>query len=172
MIIAGFLGAIARFILATADQRWHLYVTIFAILPLAQSLGIPVMTIAVKRYTNQETRSAAFGLFYSAMNVAALIAGPMTDVIMASFDSEIVALRTIMMVTCGVSVLEGVVACVVREIDVDAHGVVRPFVAGRANPQLSSDTNNTDDSTMTTMNSNGNSSQLKTVWVALKQKAL
>lgn len=39
---------------------------------IAGALGVPVMTIGVKRYTNDGNRGFAFSLFYSLMNVAAL----------------------------------------------------------------------------------------------------
>jgi hypothetical protein len=32
-----------------------------------------VLTIAIKRYTRDDTRTIAYGLFYSVMNVAALL---------------------------------------------------------------------------------------------------
>ena len=39
---------------------------------VAGALGVPVMTIGVKRYTHEGNRGFAFSLFYSLMNVAAL----------------------------------------------------------------------------------------------------
>ena len=39
---------------------------------IAGALGVPVMTIGVKRYTHEGNRGFAFSLFYSLMNVAAL----------------------------------------------------------------------------------------------------
>ena len=38
-------------------------------------IGIPVLTVGIRRYTNEENRGFAFGLFYVIMNVGALIAG-------------------------------------------------------------------------------------------------
>jgi hypothetical protein len=39
---------------------------------VAGALGIPVMTIGVKRYTHERNRGFAFALFYTLMNAAAL----------------------------------------------------------------------------------------------------
>lgn len=39
----------------------------------AGALGVPVMTIGVKRYTHAGNRGFAFSLFYSLMNIAALV---------------------------------------------------------------------------------------------------
>eukprot|EP00804_Cyclotella_cryptica_P010567 CCRYP_019857-RA/>CCRYP_019857-RA protein AED:0.02 eAED:0.02 QI:251/1/1/1/1/1/3/41/664 len=50
-------------------------------LPLANCLGIPVLTVGIRRYTNEENRGFAFGLFYVVMNVGALVAGPLVDIL-------------------------------------------------------------------------------------------
>jgi hypothetical protein len=39
---------------------------------IAGSLGIPVMTIGVKRYTHEGNRGYSFAIFYTIMNSAAL----------------------------------------------------------------------------------------------------
>lgn len=57
-----------------------LFCTLVA-LPLANCLGIPVLTVGIRRYTNDENRGFAFGLFYVIMNVGALVAGPLVDVL-------------------------------------------------------------------------------------------
>ena len=45
-------------------------------LPFSNCLGIPVLTVGIRRYTTNENRGFAFGLFYVVMNIGALIAGP------------------------------------------------------------------------------------------------
>ena len=49
------------------------------------ALGIPVLTTAIRRYTTDDNRAVAFGLFYAAMNVAALISGPTADLLRGAF---------------------------------------------------------------------------------------
>ena len=49
------------------------------LLPLANCLGIPVLTTGIRRYTTESNRGFAFGLFYVIMNVAALVSGPVVD---------------------------------------------------------------------------------------------
>lgn len=36
---------------------------------LSITAGIPVLTVGIRRYTNEENRGFAFGLFYVIMNV-------------------------------------------------------------------------------------------------------
>lgn len=50
-----------------------------SILSLGGCLGIPVLSIGIRRYTIKKNRGFAFGLFYVIMNVAALISGPVVD---------------------------------------------------------------------------------------------
>ena len=69
----------------------------------SQSLGVPVLTVAMRRYTKTNTggdsdnggnvtnggdRSFAFGLFYVVMNIAALFAGPTVDICTRFIDSN------------------------------------------------------------------------------------
>jgi POT family proton-dependent oligopeptide transporter len=50
-----------------------------ALLSFGNCLGIPVLTVGIRRYTTETNRGFAFGLFYVIMNVAALISGPTVD---------------------------------------------------------------------------------------------
>jgi hypothetical protein len=42
-------------------------------------MGIPMLTVGIRRYTNTNNRGFAFGLFYSVMNIAAFVSGPVID---------------------------------------------------------------------------------------------
>jgi hypothetical protein len=46
-------------------------------------MGIPMLTVGIKRYTTVLNRGFAFGLFYSVMNIAAFVSGMnrVTDVV-------------------------------------------------------------------------------------------
>lgn len=58
------------------------------LLSLGGCLGIPVLTVGIRRYTNDENRGFAFGLFYVIMNFAALISGPIVDFCTILFHKE------------------------------------------------------------------------------------
>jgi POT family proton-dependent oligopeptide transporter len=62
-----------------------MYLNLFFLMPLGTALGIPVLTTAIRRYTTAENRAVAFGLFYAAMNVAALLSGPAADLLRGAF---------------------------------------------------------------------------------------
>jgi hypothetical protein len=44
-------------------------------------MGLPMLTVAIKRFTKHSNRGFAFGLFYSVMNVAAFFSGILVDAI-------------------------------------------------------------------------------------------
>ena len=44
-------------------------------------MQIPVMTLGIRRYTNDTNRSFAYSLFYAVMNVAALLSGWLVDLL-------------------------------------------------------------------------------------------
>lgn len=73
------LAALARILLIKASAANSPALTLFTlwfVMPLADSLGIPVMTIGVKRCTNSsEDTTLPYGVFYSFQNVSALLSG-------------------------------------------------------------------------------------------------
>jgi Major Facilitator Superfamily len=69
------LSLLARIGIFMTTSKTMLYFHICGTLPLANCLGIPVLTTGIRRYTNETNRGFAFGLFYVIMNVAALISG-------------------------------------------------------------------------------------------------
>lgn len=73
------VSAISSLLLGFARSKVLVYVTLFGILPIGNCMGMPMLTIGIKRYTTPANRGFAFGLYYAAMNVAALASGPMVD---------------------------------------------------------------------------------------------
>lgn len=74
-----FLSFISFMVLALTESLDAVYAMIFFLLPLGESMGIPMLTVAIRRCTTQKNRGFAFGLYYSVMNVAALVSGPVVD---------------------------------------------------------------------------------------------
>lgn len=79
LLVGAVVGAIARFVLTFTRSRRTAQIMLYTALPFSECLGIPIMTIGIKRYTNAGNRTFAFSVFYSMMNAAALFAGPMID---------------------------------------------------------------------------------------------
>ena len=51
------------------NSRGVLLMCLLITLPFSNCLGIPVLTVGIRRYTNDENRGFAFGLFYVVMNI-------------------------------------------------------------------------------------------------------
>ena len=75
------LTLLARVCIAFTTSKTMLLVQICGTLPLGNCLGIPVLTIGIRRYTHESAMGFAFGLFYVIMNVAALLSGPIVDLL-------------------------------------------------------------------------------------------
>ena len=71
----------ARLGLLLTTTRAVLYFLVLFLLPLGNCLGIPVLATGIRRYTTEQARGFAFGLFYVIMNVAALVSGPVVDML-------------------------------------------------------------------------------------------
>lgn len=89
-LLVGFtISAISSIITACTTSKTLLYITIFGIYPIGTAMGIPMLTVAIKRYTIKKNRTFAFGLYYSVMNIAALFSGPMVDMFNIGFKNGI-----------------------------------------------------------------------------------
>jgi hypothetical protein len=73
------VSACSRLWLALGRTRSALAFNLFVALPMAAAAGIPVLSIAVKRLTDDGNRAVAMGLFYIAYNVGALLSGVVVD---------------------------------------------------------------------------------------------
>jgi hypothetical protein len=71
-----------RFVVATTTSKAVLLWTLLGPVTIAGSLGTPVQTIAVKRYTTESNRGFAFSLFYSCVpsppHQRAVLQGPLS----------------------------------------------------------------------------------------------
>lgn len=72
-------SAAGRLLIAVAWNRFLVLLCLMSLIPFGEALAVPVLTIAIKRYTNHQTRTYAYGLFYTCMNLASLASGPITD---------------------------------------------------------------------------------------------
>eukprot|EP00753_Platysulcus_tardus_P014492 PLAT4379.5.p1 GENE.PLAT4379.5~~PLAT4379.5.p1 ORF type:complete len:493 (+),score=182.85 PLAT4379.5:65-1543(+) len=141
LVVGAAVSAIGRFMFALAGSRGMIFASTFFVMPIGLALGIPVMVIAVKRYTEQRVRTYAFGLFYSFMNVAALLAGPITDMFRYAMPDGIktssgvlTPLRMVFLTGGLASVAMFVVALVLfREVNMDERGRVKEFTPRREN---------------------------------------
>jgi proton-dependent oligopeptide transporter, POT family len=82
------LSLLARIGIFITTSRVILLANILITLPLGTCLGIPVLTTGIRRYTDNKNRGFAFGLFYVVMNVAALLSGPVVDVLTIWYKGE------------------------------------------------------------------------------------
>lgn len=75
------LSLLARCGIFWTTSRTMLLLHIYGTLPLGSCLGIPVLMTGIRRYTHEQNRGFAFGIFYVVMNIAALISGPIVDIL-------------------------------------------------------------------------------------------
>lgn len=80
------LSFIAKCVLFITTSRVYLLFGI-ALMSFGNCMGIPVLTVGIRRYTTEENRGFAFGLFYVIMNFAALLSGPTVDFCTIYYDS-------------------------------------------------------------------------------------
>ena len=149
-LIAGSLfGVVGGILMALARTRAWALLSICLLMPLSTSLGIPVLTIGIKRYTSAHNRDLAYGIFYSMMNVGAVVAGPCIDAIRltvadgvqyagytASYARIVFLLGGILMLLTAL-----LAALFVRDVVVTKHGAVYVRVADNPGPLTQADDN-------------------------------
>lgn len=142
LITGALFGVVGGIVLALARSRSWALLSVCLLMPLSTSLGIPVLTIGIKRYTSAHNRDLAYGVFYSMMNVGAVIAGPCIDAIRytvsdgvqyagytASYSRIVFLLSGIMMLCTAL-----IAAVFVRDVIVTKHGVVYRRAASNPGP--------------------------------------
>lgn len=79
-LLIGFsISLVSNFTIAMATSKYLVLGVLFCLLPIGNCMGIPMLTVAVKRFTTRSNRGFAYGLYYSVMNIAALLSGPIVD---------------------------------------------------------------------------------------------
>ena len=73
------LYASSKFFLIFIDNRAQLYFVVLTLMPFAISIIFPVLVLAVKKLTKTSARPQAFSIFYGAMILGAVFAGPVVD---------------------------------------------------------------------------------------------
>mmetsp|Transcript_413 Transcript_413/g.968 ORF Transcript_413/g.968 Transcript_413/m.968 type:complete len:562 (-) Transcript_413:87-1772(-) len=73
------LAVLSRISMAMTTSLSIIKLNLYILLPLSDALGIPVMAVAVRRLTNDETRGFAFGMFYVMMNAGGVFTGILID---------------------------------------------------------------------------------------------
>lgn len=82
------LSFLSRMMIFACSSRGILLVCLLVTLPFSNCLGIPVLTVGIRRYTKEENRGFAFGLFYVVMNIGALVAGPLVDIVTLYYNGK------------------------------------------------------------------------------------
>lgn len=90
LLLGAIVGGFSRLLLALASSSSVVLWLLYTLLPFSESLGIPIMTIGIKRYTNSNNQTIAYSLFYTFMNIAALISGPIVDACRSWFGNGLV----------------------------------------------------------------------------------
>lgn len=148
LLVGALVGAASRFVMALTTSRYAAILMLYTFLPFAECLGIPIMTIGIKRYTNANNRTFAFSLFYSMMNLAALCAGPLVDLFRGFFrdgvtihlallghDIRLTGLRLIILSGAVTTAAVCIVVFIgIREIHVDDTGNLSSFTPNRESP--------------------------------------
>jgi Dipeptide/tripeptide permease len=81
---------VAKCIIFYTTSRFMLMLAL-CLLSLGGCLGIPVLVIGIRRYSNETNRGFNFGLFYVIMNFAALLSGPVVDYCTILYKNEHIA---------------------------------------------------------------------------------
>jgi predicted MFS family arabinose efflux permease len=70
---------LSRIVLASTHSVVVLLTCLATLLPVGAALTLPVLTIGLKRYTNESNRTVAFSGYYIVMNLSAMTAAPCID---------------------------------------------------------------------------------------------
>lgn len=116
MTLACVLEAVACLTLALTSSVYVAYTMLLLVSPLALSIIVPAMKVAVKRFTAENVRHEGFGMLYVVQNLAVGMA--MLTITVGRFASDITRLspwRTVFLLVGIVGGLAGGVAFLIRD---------------------------------------------------------
>jgi dipeptide/tripeptide permease len=111
LLIGYVISFITLLVMAVTTSLAGILVCMFIFLPLGNSMGIPMLTIGIKRFTNRENRAFAFGIFYSCMNIGAVFSGAIVDFFNIGYKEGVPVLGTtisgnrMVVFSCAISVI-------------------------------------------------------------------
>eukprot|EP00128_Syssomonas_multiformis_P005451 Colp12_sorted_trinity150504_noHs@32239 len=88
LIAGAVVNTVSHAIIFMAKDDKLLLSAMYGFQPIAQALGVPVMSIAIRRYTNSTNRVLAYGLFVAAASAGDLISGNVTSLLLEIFDCD------------------------------------------------------------------------------------
>lgn len=146
LMLGSAITSVSRVIITFTTSRNLTLALLFIALPFGESLGIPILTIGVKRYTNATNRTFGYALFYSTMNVAGFVAGPIVDSCRAFFSEGVHVtlpyfgvrylsdLRFAILTSACASISFFVVTLLfMRDVELDESGNILEFEPNRSN---------------------------------------
>jgi len=120
VVVGACVVAASRVVLALTTSPRLCVAVLVTTLPIGESMGIPVLSLAVGAVSAPQDRQWAYGLFYTAMNVAVLAVGPTIDFLRAGGEaSSVLGLppyRLLIMLSAACGVVSALVAVTVLDI--------------------------------------------------------
>ncbi len=126
LLVGGCLNALGRALFVFGSHRAQAIVALLVLQGAGMSLAIPVLTIAIRRTTTTDTRSIAFGVFYTVMNVAALCGAVATEALGSHFHNRcdddgggentgVCAMRALFCISTATTIVYVVIVCTAFE---------------------------------------------------------
>jgi MFS family permease len=133
---------LGRVLLVISTSHFHILIILYTILPIGTCLGIPVMQIAIRRYTTDNSRSIAFSIFYAMMNVAAIFSASSIDFCRRYLEERKVSIlgliyfdltpyRTLFVFGVGTTVISLIISLllksdIVEDDEIDDNSIIDP----------------------------------------------
>lgn len=122
MFLAQGMAAVGLFIIILVDDRWVQVVMMLGPILCGLSLSIPIITLAVKRYTLPASQSLAFSVLYMFIWLAAGISGMVVELILLSQGLNRDSFKLIFIMGLSLTLATLVLTFFLTEIDIRRAG--------------------------------------------------
>ena len=142
LLASSLILLIGRTIMALASSSFLQLVALYFFLPLGAAFSSPAELTAVRRYTGETRQAFGYSLFYTFMNIAALLSGYIVDIIRASNENSRSCSNTsgssvstefagpyriVLFVSAGACVVMLLLSFFLREVQVSENGSIEEF---------------------------------------------
>ena len=91
---AGFISIFAGVMLVVVIDEYIMALTLVVFVPLGPAMAVPAGKIAPRRYTKEETRPAAYSLYFCTLQLAQVISYGLDDAVLHGSEDGFLGLTT------------------------------------------------------------------------------
>lgn len=116
------IGCVGFVFIVAVENRYIQLVMITTLIMISVAISVPATKLAIKRYTNERSRSMGYSIYYLVYYGSAAVAGAAIDIILSAGNEDHSTFRIIFAIAASLLFISALVSFFLRELDVHLRG--------------------------------------------------